>query len=169
MRPFGDRSSGKKGQMVKGEERDRNKREKLNRKNNRTYANPTVPKCNVILAPLESHLQLLRRGNELVQIGHDGIALCLRDADDLRNEARVVIEGFPTCDGMGADEWVGGDGRFTTNGASGSNGVVGLHPSRVKCGEGGEICLHRCGKEVVGGVLRRPESVPAGAGGWTGE
>lgn len=53
------------------------------------YTDAVVPNSNIILLPLISDVDLLRGGNDFVEVPNDGIAFRLRDADDARDKARI--------------------------------------------------------------------------------
>jgi hypothetical protein len=54
-----------------------------------TYGDPVIPKCDIVLGPLEPDVGFLGCGNDLAQVVDDGVALQLWDANDLGHEARV--------------------------------------------------------------------------------
>lgn len=123
------------------------------------YSSAVIPEGDIVLAPLEASVQLLRSCDNLVEVGNDGIALSLGDSDNLGDETRVEEETVPSGDRVGADEWVfGGDGITTNRSAKGTRSIS-LHVGRVEGGQTLEVVLHRRRQGVVSSVLGRPQSV----------
>lgn len=60
-------------------------------------------------------MRLLRRGDKFIEVADDGITLCFWSSDGLGYEARVEEDGFPACDGVGADQRVLGGDWVATN------------------------------------------------------
>lgn len=51
-----------------------------------THAYTVVPEGDVILLPLKSNMDLLSRGNQLIQIVNDCVGFCFRNANYIRDE-----------------------------------------------------------------------------------
>lgn len=76
-----------------------------------TYRRSVVPDRNIILAPLESSMHFLSRGDHVGEVLDNGIALGFGNAHNLGHEARVEEQCIPTGHGVCADERVlGRDG-----------------------------------------------------------
>jgi hypothetical protein len=54
-----------------------------------THSDPVIPKCDIVLGPLEPDVRFLGCGNDIAQVLDDSVALQLWDANDLGHEARV--------------------------------------------------------------------------------
>ena len=52
-----------------------------------THANTVVPEGNIILLPLEPNMNLLSRGDQLVQIVDNCVGFCFRNAYHIRDES----------------------------------------------------------------------------------
>jgi hypothetical protein len=114
-------------------------------------------------------MNLRTRRHNLIQQPDNMIALRLRHANDLRDEAGVKEDGLPACNGICADEGVLGCDGLAAHGAAEVAGALSLQLGGVQGGEGLEVSLHVRGEHVVGGVLGGPEGVAAAAEGWAGE
>lgn len=84
----------------------------------RVVRHTIVPERHIALVPLKPCMYLWTRGNDLVEQADDVIALCLRDANDLGDEARVEEDRLPARDGVRADQRVFGGDWFTSYGAA---------------------------------------------------
>lgn len=80
-----------------------------------TYADTVVPECNVVLVPLETHMQFLSRGNDVVEVRENRVALPLGYSHNLCDKARVEEQCLPASDGVRANEWVLGGHGVATN------------------------------------------------------
>ena len=80
-----------------------------------TYANPVVPKSDIVLPPLEAHMKLLSGSYYLVQIVDDSIAFGFGNTNDLGNETRIEEYRVPASDRVGADERMFGSDWLTTD------------------------------------------------------
>lgn len=57
-------------------------------------------------------MKLLRGSDNFIEVVDDDIALELRDANDLGNEARIEEERLPASDRVRSDNWVLVDNRL---------------------------------------------------------
>ena len=92
---------------------------------------PVVPESNIILVPLEADVELLRRGDDLVEVRDDHVALDLWDPYNTGNESWVEEEGLPFCDWVGADQRVFGDDGIPSYRPACGEGAIGLDLGRV--------------------------------------
>jgi len=111
-------------------------------------------------------MELLSRGNDLVEESNDGIALGPWDTDDLSHKAWVEEQRLPTGDRVRADQWMFGDDRISSNRASEGSRTFGLHLSRMKGCQTFEVFLHVWGKSVVSSILRCPQRITATTARW---
>lgn len=122
-----------------------------------------VPKGDIVLAPLETEVHLLGRGDNFVEVGNDVIAFYLWNADDFRHESRIEVERFPACDWMDSNQRVLGRDGIASHCSFEHHRALRLNVCRVECCEGFEILLHWCRKCVISGILGGPECIAASA------
>ena len=104
-------------------------------------------------------MNLLGGGDHFVEIADDSIALCLRDAHDLGDKARIEKQGFPTSDGVSADEWMLRNDRITANWPARSSRALRLNFGGMQSSESFKVFLHWSRKGIVSGVLGSPQSI----------
>ena len=107
-----------------------------------TYANAIIPKCYIILLPLKADMSFLCRGDQLIEIINDGIALSFRDPDNFRDKAGVEEDGFPASDSMCADQGMLCDNWVASHCPSESDGSICLHLRGMECLEIFKVRLH---------------------------
>ena len=82
-----------------------------------TYRDAIVPESDVVLLPLKTNVKFLRCGDDFIQISNDGVALGLRHAHDLGDEARVEEKRLPASHRMGTYKRMLCSDGVTTNSA----------------------------------------------------
>ena len=73
---------------------------------------------------------------------------------------RVKENRLPPSDGVGTDQWVLRDDRFTSHGTTKCNGPISLNLCRVQSLEAFEIFLHAWRQKIIHSILGSPECIP---------